>query len=235
MSNILDTSYYPLDEIHQEFLKYAPAYAQEEARQAISKVLDLQKQGVLRNGLFYIVLTDLVGSTKYIAKYGNEKASSRIQNFITSSFDALNESNIKNIGLFVKEIGDAVLFIFQHFPDILRWKTMFDKWLRVWSKPDEPIVVRTCIHIGEVFLDGVNPLSLAVSQTFKMEKTVNAGDIVLTNPAYVVAWPTLARAHHGFEDYGTVVLDGFTEPVPLHRLVVRDEQDTERMILEQHD
>lgn len=230
-NNLLNTSYYPLDKIHTEFLKYAPAYAQNEARQAIFKIQELKNQGLIHHGVFYIVLADLIGSTKYSAAYGNEKASKRIENFITSSFNALNDAKISNIGLFVKEIGDAVLFIFQHFPDILRWKASFNKCLSLFQS-DEPIHVRTCIHIGEVYLDGVNPLSLAVSQTFKMEKIVKPDDIVLTYPAYVVAWPTIARAHHGFQDYGAVELDGFKEPVSLHKLIIHDNNDTERITLE---
>ena len=60
-----DRCYYNLEKIQTEFIKYAPAYAQEEAKEAIAKVMDLQKQGVIRDGLYYIVLVDLVGSTEY--------------------------------------------------------------------------------------------------------------------------------------------------------------------------
>jgi hypothetical protein len=65
-----------------------------------------------------------------------------------------------------------------------------------------------------------------------MEKTVEAGAIVLTDAAYSVAWPTIARAYHGFEDYGTVELDGYPEPVLLHRLTVNDEDDLKRILEE---
>lgn len=156
-------SYYPLDDIQKEFLKYAPAYAQEQAKEAIWKVVELQKQGVLRDGIYYIVLIDLVGSTKYGVARGNTALAERIKRFVTCSFDAFNEANIRNAGLFLKEIGDAVLFVFQHFPDILRWRHQLNLWLEVEDRIDEPMVVRTCVHIGEVSLQGVNPLSLAVS------------------------------------------------------------------------
>jgi class 3 adenylate cyclase len=116
----LDVSYFPLEEIKREFLKYAPAYAQKEAREAIGKVMDLQMQGVLRTGLYYVVLTDLVGSTKYASEKGNEALQDRVKRFVTASFNAMNDIALKNAGLFVKEIGDAVLFVFHHFPDILR-------------------------------------------------------------------------------------------------------------------
>jgi len=223
-------SYHDLDEIQREFLKYAPAYAQREAVEAIWKVRELQSQGVIRDGVYYLVLLDLVGSTKFSVENGNDATAKRIEYFVTSSFWALNESQKSNVGLFVKEIGDAVLYIFQHFPDILRWKGKLDELLSTsekWGHP--PIVFRTCIHIGEVSLHGVNPLSLAVSQTFKMEKSVSGGDVVLTDPAYHVAWPSIARAYHGFREYGSVDLDGFPKAVDLHQLVLHDAEDAGRI------
>ena len=228
-------SYYPLDDIHREFLKYAPAYAQEQAKEAIRKVVDLQKQGVLRDGIYYVVLVDVVGATKYGAAHGNAALADRIKRFVTRSFDAFNEAKIRNSGLFLKEIGDAVLFVFQHFPDILRWRHQLNLWLDVEAKIDEPMVLRTCVHIGEVSLQGVNPLSLAVSQVFKMEKAVAGNAIVLTESAYHVAWPTLARAYHGFSEAGQIDLDGYSSPVRLFELQVHDAQDLARIVGERHE
>ncbi|MCE5231424.1 hypothetical protein LLG95_17750 [bacterium] len=225
--------YNDLDEIAQEFLKYAPEYAQTEAREAFWKIMDLQNQGVVRNGVYYVVLVDLVGSTKFAATYGNEKTAERIKLFIRSSFQALNYIKIRNIGLFVKEIGDAVLYIFQHFPDIVRWRIAFDEYLAFHGQnAPAPFEIRTCVHIGEIFLEGVNPLSLAVSQVFKMEKNVGAGELVLTDSAFSVAWPTIARAYHGFAPVTEIQLDGFNELVRLHRLIQNDSEDLKRIVEE---
>jgi class 3 adenylate cyclase len=229
----LQVRFYPLDDIQVEFLKYAPAYAQKEAQIAIDRVFELQKQGVLRNGLYYIVLADLVGSTKYGVARGNDALSKRIEYFVLSAFNALNGAQIKNVSLFVKEIGDAVLFVFQHFPDIIEWASGFRKWLEIATRTgDDPYQVRICVNVGEVSLQGVNPLSLAVSQTFKMEKSVSAGQIVLTEPAYHVAWPTIARAYHGFTTIASIQLDGFKEPVSLYLLNTHDKDDLERIAKE---
>jgi class 3 adenylate cyclase len=230
--NVPKISYYDLEEIQEEFLKYAPAYAHREAQQALDKVLELQKQGIIRDGLYYIVLVDLVASTDYGVRHGNEKLALRIERFVMSSFNALNDSKIRNVALFIKEIGDAVLYIFQHFPDVLLWNAKFREWLRTLGDDDEPINIRTCVHIGEVFLQGVNPLSLAVSQTFKMEKQVDSNQVVLTEPAYNVAWPTIARAYHGFTKTGSIQMDGFASDVGLYKLEIHDEQDLERMAKE---
>jgi hypothetical protein len=118
----------------------------------------------------WIVLVDLVGSTKFSAENGNDKMKERIKQ-----------------------------------P----------------RNPFPTIVLRTCVHVGEVSLAGTNPLSLAVSQTFKMEKNVGASHIVLTNPAFRNAWPTMDKAYRAFSDYGAIVLDGFSEPIKFHRLEVQ--------------
>lgn len=230
--NLLGMRYYDLDEIRSEFLKYAPAYAQNEASSALNKIFELQSQGIIRDGIYYIVLVDIVGSTKYAAEFGNQKLNDRIKMFVTYSFNALSESKIKNNGIFLREIGDAVLFIFQHFPDILKWRDNLQKYLDIFGKFKDPFELRTCVHVGEVTLTGVNPITLAVSQTFKMEKTVQANHIVLTDPAFNVAWPTIMRAYHGFSDYGTIQLDGFKDPVRLHKLELHDNNDLSRIIEE---
>jgi hypothetical protein len=64
--DLLSLQYCNLEKIAIEFLKYAPSYAQAEAREAIEKVMDLQMQGIIRNGLYYIVLVDLVGISSVI-------------------------------------------------------------------------------------------------------------------------------------------------------------------------
>lgn len=229
---LLNLQYYDLEKIRSEFLRYAPSYARNEASGALDKIFELQSQGIIRDGIYYIVLVDLVGSTKYAAEHGNMKMTERIKNFVTSSFNAMSDAKIRNNGIFLKEIGDAVLFIFQHFPDILKWRAKLQEHLNIWTKIDEPYTIRTCIHVGEVTLDGINPLTLAVSQTFKMEKTVQANDIVLTETAYHIAWPTIMRAYHGFSSYGTVNLDGYISLVNLHKLEIHDNDDLSRIVEE---
>jgi class 3 adenylate cyclase len=209
-----------LEEIRSEFARFAPAYARAEAEAALDKIIELQSQGLARSGLYYLVLVDLVGSTAYMAEHGNSAADQRIEHFVKSTLDAIGHIELTNTAIFIKEIGDAVLLIFQCFPDILKWQAEFEDYLALWSQRDaaERIEVRTCVHIGDVILRGVNPVALAVSQLFKFEKAVLGGDIVLSAAAYDAAWPTLARAYHAFEPQGEVELDGYPDPVMLYRL-----------------
>jgi len=209
-----------LDEIRREFMRFAPAYAEEEAELALSKIIELQSQGLVRSGLYYVVLVDLVGSTAYMAEQGNSAASLRIEHFVKSAIDAIGHTQLTNTAIFIKEIGDAVLLIFQCFPDILKWQDMLEQHLKLFSPNDNvhQIRVRTCIHVGDVILRGVNPVALAVSQLFNFEKDVGENEIVLSQSAYYAAWPTLARAYHAFEPQGEVKLIGYPEPVMLYRL-----------------
>ena len=158
----------------------------------------------------------------------------RIRYFVTYAFQSLNAIKIKNTSIFLKEIGDAVLFVFQHFPDILNWRDEFQKFLNLITKNDEPYVLRTCIHVGEVSLNGVNPISLAISQTFKMEKAIKGNQIGLTESAYNIAWPTISRAYKGFKEIGEVELDGYKKSVRLYELTLHDEDDLSRIVEENH-
>jgi class 3 adenylate cyclase len=157
---------FDLTPVAQEFLSYAPAYAKAEAREAIARVQELQVQGFLRPGVYYIVLTDIVGATQLTAKLGNEAAAERIEIFVKHSLMALSQIRLINIGVFLREIGDAVLFVFAHFPDILRWHGSLSACLEVFNKyafKDHPLRVCTVVHVGEVHLSGVTAISLAVS------------------------------------------------------------------------
>ena len=123
-----------LDKIRREFLQFAPAYALPQAEEALEKITALQSQGLVRSGLYYLVVSDLVGSTDYMAEHGNAAADKRIEHFVRSAFNAIGQIELTNTAIFVKEIGDAVLLIFQCFPDILRWQGEFEAYLDLFEE-----------------------------------------------------------------------------------------------------
>ena len=136
--DISGTNEYSLDAIKAEFLKSAPSFAREDASIAIGTITEMQNKGRLRNGLYYIVLVDLIGSTKYSAEYGNDRMSKRVIAFVDESVKALKDPDIRNTGIFLKDIGDAALFIFQHFPDIIKWRTNFQNHLDKLFEDGDP-------------------------------------------------------------------------------------------------
>lgn len=212
---------FDLTPVAMEFLKYAPAYAQREAQEAIWKVQELRAQGLIHDGVYYLVLADIVGGTALAARLGNTEMANRIQIFVTESFQALHDTPLTNVAVFLKEIGDAVLWVFSHFPDVLRWQSSLHDRLAIYNNgkwKDDPIKFRTAVHVGEVYLSGVNPIALAVSQAFKMEKRAAANEILLSETAYFVAWPSLARAHYAFEEVGSIDIEGHRGKMGLYRL-----------------
>jgi hypothetical protein len=62
-----------------------------------------------------------------------------------------------------------------------------------------------------------------------MEKAVEGGTIVLTEPGYHVAWPTIGGAYHAFSEVGAVALDGYKEPVRLFKLDFTSAEDLNRL------
>jgi class 3 adenylate cyclase len=176
----------------------------------------------IADGIYYIVLADLVGSTKFGAKMGNDALAARVHTFVEASKEALEHARMSsNSGHFLKSVGDGVLIAFNHFPDVVQWQMEFDGALGLAAIRHEPIQARICVHAGEVrFADG-DTSTLAINQVFKMEKKVGAGDLVLSDIAHKLALPSLYPMQCEFKEYGTVRLDGYARPVKLHCLVVK--------------
>ncbi len=114
---------------------HIPNYAREAAMQAIANVRRLEDEKLFRPGLYYIVLIDLTSSTqasKALGVYLNQK---RVQTFVTASVEALGNIELSSYAQFLKEIGDATLFIFSSFEDVYAWwKTAFNLF---WSYNEE--------------------------------------------------------------------------------------------------
>jgi len=177
-------------------LNRIPIYARTPAADAIANVMEMERKSIFRPGLYYIVLADLTGNTKFNKEYGNAHADIRVQWFHTSAIQAIGEIDISNYVTFNKTIGDASLLIFSSIKDVINWSNMFSFKLEDFDNEyeialyeeqldipikdksniekqikDFTLKARRLVHIGEVsYIDNNDPLSLAVSQTFKMEK-----------------------------------------------------------------
>jgi len=173
-----------------------PIYARAPAADAIARVMEMERKSLFRPGLYYIVLADLTGNTNFNATYGNAHADIRVQWFHTAVIQAIGDIKPSNYITFSKTIGDASLLIFSSIHDVINWSKKlndnlagFDQEYKMalhenklnLPKVDEDIIeqqirdftlkARRLVHLGEVrYADQNDPLSLAVSQTFKMEK-----------------------------------------------------------------
>lgn len=173
------------------------------------------------NGIYYIVVADIVGSSSFSAKWDNASHGARTQAFIEASKIALNSVKLdSNVGRFIKAIGDGALLVFSHFPDIIHWWAEFVGQLTLAAIRHPPTFqVRVCIHAGELrFVDG-DPSDLATNQVFKMEKHAGADEVVLSDIAYMLARPSLYPKQFGFKRHGSAKIAGYTKPMMLYRLV----------------
>lgn len=209
---------------------HIPHYARVEALGAILHVRELEEQQVYRPGLYYTVLSDLCRATEASLVLGNDISQRRVETFILTCVDALGHIETTNYHVFLREIGDAVLLLFSSFEDAHEWWMTMHSWLNgrdsMWmndlnlSKSEKKqfrLETKTIIHAGEVSYSGGNiPLSAAVNQVFKAEKTFKANELGITHHALSCARPLLRqmklRAHRRCE----VKLPGDKEPLGVY-------------------
>ena len=78
---------------------------------------------------------------------------------------------------------------------------------------------RRLVHLGEVsFKEAIDPLSLAVSQTFKIEKYFAETDLGCTEAVAQVAKPKLLEAKLGLVENTEVAIPGLSEKVMTYYL-----------------
>ncbi|HLK13383.1 MAG TPA: hypothetical protein VKT78_01140 [Fimbriimonadaceae bacterium] len=198
--------------LSRETLEMIPAKARDTAAAAVQKFKELERHAQLRPGVYYIVLVDLCGSTNTLDRLGQNIGTQRIQAFVLASIQALDNVKLRGTALPLKDAGDAMLFIFTAFPDVMDWwraahvefEAMSDHFLNEHAETHGMtaeemevfrIRARTVVHLGEVaFPDKENPIALAVSHTFKAEKQFNAGELGCTDVVRTVIEP-LIREH----------------------------------------
>jgi hypothetical protein len=176
-----------------------PGYVKQSAKEAIYRVREMERKTLFRPGLYYILLIDMIESTKLIGEVGHEIAKRKIEWFITACVETLGQIRPENFSLFVKDIGDATLFIFSSIDDLLNWIEVAEENFQFFGSSklfvehfkDNPDVggkslleinTRKVIHLGEVrYHDKSDPISLAISQIFKIEKSVGKNEIGCTD------------------------------------------------------
>jgi len=186
-------------------LRNIPIYARVPAIEAILKVKELEKTSIFRPGLYYIVLADLCGNTEFNAKYGDDEGDVRVQWFQTAVIESIGEINLRNYIAFSKTIGDASLLVFSSFQDVFDWSVRLSENLDALSQEypgnlntrgisdhlsddeaeaivdDFQLRAKRLVHLGEVsYKENSDPLCLAVSQTFKIEKGFSETDLGCT-------------------------------------------------------
>lgn len=195
--------------LSRETMDLIPAKAREGAAAAVQKIRELERHSQLRPGLYYIVLMDLCGSTTSLDRLGQDLGTKRIQAFVLAAIQALDKVRLRSTALPLKDAGDAMLFIFTSFADVVDWwhaahsefEAMSDHFLNEHAETNEltpeeadvfRIRARTVVHLGEVaFAERANPIANAVSHTFKAEKAFAAGELGCTEVVRTVIEPLI--------------------------------------------
>jgi class 3 adenylate cyclase len=216
-------------------LRHIPIYARVPAVDAIIKVKEMEQSSLFRPGLYYIVLADLCGNTAFNAKYGDAEGDVRTEWFHTAAIQAIGEIDLRNYVAFSKTIGDAALLIFSSFFDVHAWSEKFSSILdsMIDEYPenlelrgiefddselerriaDFSLRARRLVHLGEVSYKENDPLSLAVSQTFKIEKSFSETDLGCTQSVADAIRPKLGELNLELSKNQSVAIAGLGDDV----------------------
>lgn len=233
INTFLDTQNQELARSHQEyenaFLSYVPPEARNDAIAAINKIKKLGEQKSFRPCLYYIVLIDLAGSTLASARLEPDENIKRIKQFGGFTMEALKKIPARNIQIFLSEIGDASLFLFTNFQDVLNWARIVDELLNAYNqncimegKPEVyQMYSRKCIHLGEVhFTEESDPIALAINQIFKIEKEFKNGQFGITDAVKQVILPRINSGQLNAKLITRTVLPGENYPCRLWDVTV---------------
>ena len=233
INTFLDSKNKDLERSHQDlenvFLSYVPAEARNDAIAAINKVKKLEEQKFFRPCLYYVVLIDLAGSTPASARLEPDENIKRIKQFTGFTVEALKKLPARNIEVFLSEIGDASLFLFTNFEDILNWAGMVDDLLDAYNqkcmqegKPEVyKMYSRKVVHLGEVhFTEESDPVALAINQVFKIEKEFKRGQFGITDAVRQVALPRINSGQLTAKLITRIMLPGENVPCRLWNITV---------------
>jgi adenylate cyclase len=159
-----------------------------------------------------ILFTDLVGFTEYTDACGDSAAVAVLDQQSTIARDALADGR----GRLVKEIGDGLMFWFQHPDDALRAA------ISVLGAVDTarehhgfPLGIRMGMHCGEVTARGDDFVGQTVNIASRVSDLAGPGELVASEA--VVG--SVGSVYGRFEPVGPARVRGVAAPIWLHRLV----------------
>ena len=176
----------------------------------------LQTKNKFKPGLYYILLVDLFDSTKTSEMINPEENTKRIVEFIEFTKKSIPKQT-ENTGIFIKDIGDASLFLFNNFLDILNWKKNLEKYCIKYNKKCDKkqkpkiykLFFKTIVHLGEIHVDDQgDPKSLALNQLAKIEKELKKNQFGITDKVRLVILPRVNSGQIKTLKIKEVVLDG---------------------------
>ncbi len=166
-----------------------------------------------------LAFSDIVGSTRYFATFGDE-AGRRLQQ---RHFDLLQEALRSGRGRIVDTAGDGAFLCFPTVDDAARSTVAFlrlNSAANGNSEREHQLAVRVGIHYGSVLTDGVQVTGDAVNTCARVTKSCSPGELRLTKDAFHAC--TDPRYRLNCRRLPPASLDGIDAPADLLVLDWRD-------------
>lgn len=165
-----------------------------------------------------IVFSDIVGSTAYFARYGDE-AGRRLQQ---QHLDFLTDAMIGTQGQFIDTVGDGALLGFPTVEKAADTMVRFHQSLRQLTcrlAPGQQWTTRAAIHWGPVLIDGTTVAGDTVNLCAKVMATAQPGEIRVMKAAFA-EFPN--RYRFLCQPLGFIPIASTTQPLELMRLSWHD-------------
>jgi class 3 adenylate cyclase len=165
-----------------------------------------------------LVFSDIVGSTAYFSRYGDE-AGGRLQQ---QHFDHLSNAMIGTQGQFFHTAGDGALLGFPAVETAADTVVRFHQSLRQLTyrlASEQQWTTRAAIHWGQVLIDGKTVAGDTVNLCAKVAATAQPGEIRVTKAA-LAEFPN--RYRFLCEPLGLIPISSINQPLELMRLSWHD-------------
>lgn len=163
---------------------------------------------------YALVFSDIVGSTTYFSRYGDE-AGGRLQQ---QHFDLLADAMIGTQGQFFHTAGDGALLGFPTVEPAADTLVRFHQSLRQLTcrlAPEQQWTTRAAIHWGPVLVDGTTVAGDTVNLCAKVTVTAQPGEIRVTKASFA-EFPN--RYRFLCQPLGLIPIASTNQPLELMRL-----------------
>ncbi len=163
-----------------------------------------------------VLFTDLVGFTEYTDASGDAAAVAVLDTQAAIAASALGV--IGATGRLVKELGDGLLFWFEHpAPALVTATSILVAIGEARSIEDFPLGIRMGMHTGEITARGADVVGHTVNIAARIVDLAGPGELVVSDRVVEELDPSVAS----FEPVGPARVKGVGAPVWLHRFVDR--------------
>ncbi len=189
-------------------------------RQLISSFRGLGKELVMKTDVAAVMFADLVDYTHKTSNQSHRQNAKMLEHLAEAVVPCVRDFG----GRIVKELGDAVLAVFQSPTDAVKaGMAVQDKMVELnGQRSGAPLRVRVAINVGEVRRSRGDIFGEAVNIAARIESQTPAEEIYLSESTVL----TMNRAGIPIESVGNYDLKGIDAPIELFRVPPRNRLHT---------